>query len=223
MNKTYLEFVKEYLENADNGTPIYTNQIAKKVSVCYGLNYKEAAAATAVAIKRIVDGNILIGLKCYQKGIYYRSVKTPFGETGINKEKLIADKYILPCKGYETGLFLLHRMGLTSQMPKERILATNMAKECARVDKKLGVTIRPPKVTITAENKPYLQILDALEILEKAPVDEERPYEILAGHIKKQELRFDVLLTLAYRYYNKDTVMKLAHTASEGGVVIETS
>ena len=30
------------------------------------------------------------------------------------------------------------------------------------MDKKLGVTIRPPKAEITAENKSYLQTLDVL-------------------------------------------------------------
>lgn len=78
-------------------------------------------------------------------------------------------------KGYETGLILLHRMGLTTQMPKEHVIATNMAKECVRTDKKLGVVIKPPKVKISAENKAYLQILDALELLDKAPIDAEHP------------------------------------------------
>ena len=32
-------------------------------------------------------------LRCYQKGVYYRTAATPFGEIGINKEQLIADKY----------------------------------------------------------------------------------------------------------------------------------
>lgn len=76
------------------------------------------------------------------------------------KNGWIADKYLLPDIGYETGLTVLHYMGLTSQMPRERVLATNAAKDCARMDKKLGIVIRPPKAPVTAENKDYLQMLE---------------------------------------------------------------
>lgn len=139
-----------------------------------------------MAVKRILDGRVMPDLRCYQKGVYYRTSVTPFGETGINKERLIADKYLLPDIGYETGLTILHRLGLTSQMPRERVLATNTAKDCMRTDRKLGVVIRPPKTFVTAENKDYLQLLDALDLLEKAPVDEEHPYEVIAGYIQKK-------------------------------------
>ena len=61
--------------------------------------------------------------------------------------------------------------------------ATNIAKYCTHLDKKLGVTIRPPKEEITAKNKSYLQMLDALELLDKAPIDAEHPYSVIASHI----------------------------------------
>ena len=61
--------------------------------------------------------------------------------------------------------------------------ATNMAKDCTRMDKKLGVTIRPQKAEITTENKSYLQMFDALELLDKAPIDAEHPYSVIASHI----------------------------------------
>ena len=60
-----------------------------------------------------MDGAVLPELRCYQKGIYYRTSVTPFGEVGINKEKLIADKYLLPNIGYETGFTVMHQLGLT--------------------------------------------------------------------------------------------------------------
>ncbi|MCM1466778.1 MAG: hypothetical protein NC086_01420 [Alistipes sp.] len=220
MKKTYTAFVCEQLGDVSAGIPIYTGQIAKKISTVYSLSEKAAAAAAAVAIKRIIDNRLLPDLRCYQKGIYYRTVATPFGETGINKEQLIADKYLLPDIGYETGLTVLHQMGLTSQMPRERVLATNIAKDCMREDKKLGVVIRPPKVPVTAGNKDYLQILDALDIVEKAPVNEEYPYQIIAEHIQKKSLQYKILLAFADQYYNRNTVLCLAHTANMGGSVI---
>ena len=61
--------------------------------------------------------------------------------------------------------------------------ATNIAKYCTHMDKKLGVTIRPQKAEITTENKSYLQMFDALELLDKAPIDSEHPYSVIASHI----------------------------------------
>lgn len=216
---TYIDYTRELLEQYPVGEPIYTSCLAEKVAEKFSLERGEAAAATSVAMKRILDGGRMPELRFYQKGIYYRTATTPFGERGIDNEKLIADKYLLPDKGYETGLVLLHRMGLTSQMPREHLIATNMAKDRVRTDQKLGVTIRPPKLPVNAENKAYLQTLDALDMLDKAPVDEENPYAVIAEHIQKADLSYGKLLYFADRYYNRKTIMQLAHTASEGGAL----
>ena len=211
---TYAEFVRNYLEQQVQGVPIYTNEIAAALAVDYEIDKKKAAAATAVAIKRIMDKGELPDLRYHQKGVYYRTVVTPFGEMGISREKLIANKYLLPDNGYETGLRLLHHMGLTTQMPTEHLLATNVAKHCVRYDGRLGVSICPPKAPVNAENKAYLQTLDALDLLDKAPVDAQNPYNILANHIRKNGLQYETLLYYADRFYNRKTIIRLAHTAS---------
>ena len=214
---TYINYVCEAINEMNIGTPIYVKDIAKKMARHYSIQEKNAALAASVAFKRIIDGNIVPQLRCYQQGIYYKAAVTPFGETKINKEQLIADKYILPDIGYETGLSLMYQIGLTTQIPNERTIATNAARDCARVDKKLGVIIKPPKVKITGKNKDYLQILDALELLDKAPVDEQEPYVIIAGQIKKRKLQYGELLAVAHDYYNKKTILQLANVASAGG------
>ena len=217
---TYTDYIRELLLQKPIGMPIYTKIIAASLAEKFNLKYKDAVAATAVAMKRIMDSKVIPELRFYQKGIYFRTVTTPFGERGINKESLIADKYLLPDKGYETGFALLHDSGLATQMPKERVIATNMAKDCARKDKKLGVIIRPPKTEINAENTSYLQMLDALELLDKALIDAEHLYSVIASHIHKLKLQYEKLLFLADRYYNKNTVIQLAHTAGEGGYAL---
>ena len=212
---TYTEYVKSYLEQQEPGNPIYTNEISRAVAAEYCIDKKKAAAATSVALKRILDKGFLPDLRCFQKGIYYRTVSTPFGEIGISREKLIADKYLLPDNGYETGVRMLHQMGLTTQLPNEHMLATNIAKGCVRYDSRLGVSICPPKAPINADNKAYLQILDALDLLDKAPVDAHNPYTILADHIRRNGLKYETLLYYADRYYNRKTIIRLAHTASQ--------
>lgn len=210
---TYNEFILAQLKTYPAGEPIYTGHISAALAQQYTLPPKDASAATAVAFKRILEAKHDPMLRAYQKGIYYHTAKTPFGEVGINKERLIADKYLLPNNGYETGLSVLYSLGLTTQMARERCLATNRARSCVRTDKKLGVVVRPPKTKITKENKTYLQVLDALELMDKAPIDVEHPYAILAKHIQTQGLRYDRLLSLADQFYNTRTILQLAHTA----------
>lgn len=215
---TYIEYVCDAISNADSRVPIYTKQIAETAAKYYGISVKEAASAISVALKRIMDSGTIPELRFYQKGVYYKTVVTPFGEAGIKKDKIIADKYILPNIGYETGLSVMHKMGLTTQMPNKRIIVTNVAKDCIRTDKKLDIMIKPPKTKVNAENKYYLQTLDVLEMMDKAPIDEQEPYIVIANHIEKQNLRYDKLLALADIYYNKKTILHLAHIASAGGV-----
>ena len=126
----------------------------------------------------------------------------------------------MPDIGYETGYTILHQMGLTTQMPNERVLVTNRAKDCIRADKSLDVYIRPPKETVTQTNKRYFQFLDAVELMDKAPIDVDNPYEILAQHLNKQNLQYSQLLALADKYYNNNTIIKIAHIALTGGVTV---
>ena len=213
----YTEFITNYIRQKEVGQPIYSADIALALAKEYRLPETKAGAAVAVAIKRILDGDPKTKLRFYQKGIYYLTENTPFGEVGINTERLIADKYLSNHQGYETGLTFMNRLGLTTQFPRSRELATNTAKNGTRYDAKLEVVIRPPKVKITAENMLYLQILDAMEDFDKAPVDSDRPYLMMAQYIRKRELQYGALLAYADAYYGKNTLIHLAHTAREGG------
>ena len=219
---TYQEYIVKQIENIKAGVPIYTAELAELLARAYGLDIKKANAATSVAMKRIVDGNALGNLRFYQKGIYYITLKTPFGEMSINKEMLIQHKYMKPDIGYETGYTLLHRLGLTTQMATERVLATNKATDCIREDKALGIFVKPPKTEITATNKRYLQLLDAIELMDKAPIDEADPYTLLARHMEKEDIRFDTLLALADEYYGKHTIIRIAHIATAARYLKET-
>ena len=215
---TYTEYVEKYVEQQPIAAPLFTAEISKEIERHFQLPPAKAAAATSVAIKRIMDRKTIPSLRFYQKGIYYKTAVTPFGEMGIDKEQLIARKYLNPDKGYDTGAGLLYRLGLTTQIPNERLIATNAARECVRRDEKLNVSICPPKTPITADNKPYFQMLDALEQMDHAPVHANEPYQLLAEHIRHLNLQYRVLLSLADQYYPQRTVLQLAHTAREGGV-----
>ena len=216
MKKPYVDFVYGVMVGQEIGKPIYISRISEYMVETYRIPQKKAAGAASVACKRIMDGGLIPELRFYQRGIYYRAAVTPFGETGIDKEQLIADKYLINDTGYETGLSVLHRMGLTSQMPRERVLASNRAGDCARLDAKLGVVVRPPKVEINAGNKQYLKLLDVLDVLADAPVDVDNPYMVIGEYIERLELEYHKLLALANNYYNRNTIIQLAHVAGGG-------
>lgn len=211
---TNKEFIFDYISDTKTGVPIYISEMAVKLAEKDCMDEKKAGAAVSVAMKRIIDQGLYPRLRSYQKGIYYLTEKTPFGETGINKELLIQHKYLSPDIGYETGYGAMHHFGLTSQMPAERVLVTNKAKECQRFDEALGVYVRPPKVEVTKKNKDYLQVLDILELMEKAPVDNSNPYGQLADILIRQNLKYSVLLALAEGYYPQNIIFQIAHTAA---------
>lgn len=219
---TYCDYVIEYINKCPLATPIYASDIGAIVAKDYAISADKANAAVAVAMKRIMDRKLLPDLKFYQKGIYYRSEATPFGDAGIDKEKLIARKYLDNDQGYETGTGMLYRLGLTTQLPNMRLIATNAAKDCKRKDPKLKVSVCPARVTVTKDNKDYLQILDSLEMMDRAPIDVDEPYKILAAYIEHKGLHYDKLLSLADKYYPQRTVIQLAHTASKREMIVSS-
>ena len=220
MKLTYAEYIKGYIDQQPAAAPIFTAEIGKALEKQFQLPPAKAAAAVSVAMKRIMDRKAIQTLRFYQKGIYYKTTATPFGEVRIDKEKLIAHKYLNPDQGYDTGAGLLYKLGLTTQLPNERLIATNAARECVRRDEKLNVSVCPPKTKITADNKAYLQTLDALEQMDHAPIDADEPYRLLAAHIQDHKLKYDVLLSLADQFYPQRTILQLTHTARNGEIQV---
>lgn len=212
---TYMDFTLRYLKKQNVAEPIYTREVAEAMVKEFGVNEKTASLRAASSINRILSEEKLPSLRRYQKGIYYKTEPTFFGEAVIDKARLIQDKYLLPDIGYETGESALHRLGLTTWMPNKRTLATNVAKQSIRYDQKLDVWIRPAKTKINRDNMKYLQTLDVLSALEGSPVDAEDPYGILAKHIERNKLHYDILLAYAATYYSQKTILALAEVAKK--------
>ena len=215
---TQIEFLTDTIKASQYGDPIYTKTLSAKMVAKFGLDQKKADTATAVSMKRIIERNLIPGLKCYQKGIYYLAKTTPFGDTPIDSNLLVFNKYIADDNGYESGLGELHLLGLVTQMPNQRLIVSNAAYDCARTDNKFDVVIKPPKTAVNKDNKAYLQILDAIELIDKAPVDADNPYKRIFKYIEKCKMDFVKLLSLANNFYNKDVVLKLGKIASTGEI-----
>ena len=214
---TQIEFLTDIIKASQYGHPIYTKQLSASVAAKFGLEKKKADTATAVSMKRILERKLIPNLKYHQRGIYYLAKSTPFGDTPIDSNLLVFDRYLADDTGYESGLGELHVLGLTSQMPKRRLFVSNSAYGSTRIDKKNDIIIKPPRTTVHKGNKAYLQILDAIDLVDKAFIDAENPCKIILFYIKASNMDFAKLLALANNYYSRDVVLKLANIASAGG------
>lgn len=220
MEQGYIQYAVEAIKLYQPGDPILVGEIAYILKQTFALPFNKARAAACVCIKRAIERKAVPNLRRFERGIYYLTKETPFGETKINREKVIALKYILPNIGYETGPLFLHKLGLTTHMPNVRHIATNKAIDNTRDDKQLDIVLKKPRAAVNAENQYYLQFLDVLDCLDKIPIDTDNPYTILNGYIKQYQLGYDVLLAYAYRYYNKNVICEIAHVAEKGAYLI---
>ena len=103
----------------------------------------------------------------------------------------------------------MHKWGFTTQIPNERVIVTNRITKDIRKSKDLSITLRKSKLTINKDNIRYLQILDILNILDKAPVDVKELYKRIAELIAMFNLSYEYLLFLASEYYNENVIGKL--------------
>lgn len=214
---TYKDYIKDRICDCKIGMPIYLADLACEMGADYSIPSAKAHAATSVAIKRLMDNNEIPNLRLFQKGIYYLTQETAFGETKIDKDAIIRAKYMEDSNGYEYGPYALYRLGLTTQLPNQREIVSNNAYECRRRDSKLNVWVKPSKTVINQNNINYLMILDAIDILDKYPVDIEKPYRCIAEYINKKNLKYGILLAMADKYYSVETIKKLARVAGESG------
>jgi len=140
-------------------------------------------------LRKLIDKG---ALKRFDRGIYYFSRKTPRGESLPNVEKIIERRFLSDGNdiyGYVTGLSLLNMTALSTQVPKFLEIATN--NEATRVrDMRIGywrVRARRSRTTITKENVNVLQLLDLMNSITPAEMDDVERY-MLKKFVKKLDV-----------------------------------
>lgn len=86
-----IEEIQKILLDYPVGEPIFSKDIVKIISDTNDMPLSSVSKYVPVAFRRLMDKGIKV--KRFKKGIYYRYEDCPFGETGINKDKIIAEKY----------------------------------------------------------------------------------------------------------------------------------
>ncbi|MDF1618684.1 DUF6088 family protein [Petrocella sp. FN5] len=110
------------------------------------------------------------GIKRFSRGLYYIPSETIFGESKLKPSKVINVKYLERDSnviGIYTGLKLLNKLRLTTQVPNVVEVMTNVEKNRKRevILGKQKVILRSSRVKIDNRNVRTVEILEALRLL----------------------------------------------------------
>lgn len=200
--------IKRYINKQGTSKPIFSKDVYDYVNSHEIIPYD----VVMEYISRYIDQNDNINR--YQKGIFYKSVNTPFGKTGINEFELISRLCIINKKGerigYETGPALINQLGLSTQMAAKTYIVTNNHRTTLLRNTK-GITLIKPPLKINNENYKYFMILDVISNKYDANIDvDDKEYKIiLCNLLKKYHINIEKLL--CYTKYYTSTKRKLIY------------
>lgn len=197
---TVMQFIDEFIQKAELRVPLYTNEIYEYVK---SKSPDTDKATFNMTLQRYEKSNPYF--MRYQKGIYYRTVYTPFGLAGINMTELIKRKYLVNGNeviGYESGPSYMNKIGLTSQMPNMTYIVTSKTRYTTE-DKKHGLYLIKPVFPVNRDNYRYLQLLDMIDNKMKVKMEADNYQEILRKQIDTFSLSFERLIGYAQYYNNK--------------------
>ena len=208
-----MDCIEQYIKNAKLRDPIFTTDIFEYINE--NIPGVRKGVINAYITRYAASHPDFIR---YQKGIYYKTVTTPFGVATINYTELIKRTYIgngNEIYGYETGPSLMNKLGLTTQMPNQTYIATERARAVV-VDGGDNLQLLTPVTDITKENYRYLQFLDILDNKMKIKFEAENMQDILRAYIENHGLNFEYMLYYATFYKNKRIYSRIAELARGG-------
>ncbi len=155
------------------------------------------------------------GLARYKKGVYYKKIDTPFGDSGIDVEEMIRRTYLLDGDeviGYERGPSLMNKIGLTTQIPGLTYLATMKVRN-SKNDPRYFLSLSKPATAVNKENFRYLQFLDLLQNKEKVCIEANSPVLIMKKFIERYSLNYEKLIWYAHYFDSKEVYDALSFVA----------
>lgn len=125
------------------------------------------AQAIIKALNRMADAGEIAKLS---KGKFYKPKQTIFGELQPSEEQVVKDLLEEDGKiiGYLTGYSIYNKMALTTQVSNVIQIGRNQTRPKLKRGRYI-ISFVKQKNTITKENIPYLQLLDALRYIKKIP------------------------------------------------------
>jgi len=128
------------------------------------VNKKEAVIK---ALNRMTEAGKIAKLG---KGKYYKPENTPFGKLQPNQTQVVKDLLEDNGKiiGYLTGYSIYNQLGLTTQLSNTIQIGKNEIRPSFKRER-YTISFIKQKNTITKENIPLLQLLDAIRYIKKIP------------------------------------------------------
>jgi hypothetical protein len=117
--------------------------------------------SAAKALERLLKKGVI---KRFAPGVFYKPQKTVFGELGPGESDLIKPYLFQSGKriGYITGARLYNQLGITTQVPKNLIIAYFNKRVKTKV-RMIEITSVKSYVEITDENYVLLELLDVMK------------------------------------------------------------
>ena len=203
----YGEHITRMINHIPYGEPFRTQDIASNLAGETGIPFERAKTLTNNQLKRIADKKQIERL---DKGIYFRAKQTPFGILRPSAEQYAIQTLTQKdgkTVGYESGAGFLNRLALSTLIPKNIEIVTNVYRK--KLPEGCHVTVRKPVMNITNKNYLYLQLLDAVNELPKAHIDALNPEGILKNHAAQKGLDVLTLIVLARKYYSQKTLLQV--------------
>ncbi len=202
----YMEIIDNFVKNIDYQTPIFTKNIYEYVKE---FDDDVDQMLLNMYIKRYMDKNDFFVR--YAKGIYYKTINTPFGNAPINIKQLYKMLFLYDGEdviGYETGPSFMTKLGLTTQMAKKVYFTTENNRNTIVKD---FVELVKPVTDVNQYNYKYLQILDVINNKFNVYFEVDNPEDI-----KRNSLSFEKLLYYAKFYNNSNLFFRIANIARLG-------
>lgn len=161
------------------------------------VNQKEAVIK---ALNRMVASGKIAKLS---KGKYYKPENTAFGKLPPNQDQVIKDLLEENGKitGYLTGYSIYNQLGLTTQVSNTLQIGKNQIRPNFKRDR-FTISFVKQKNTITKENIPLLQVLDAIRYIKKIPDTSIgsscKRFLVLIRNFSEKEINTLVRLALKY-------------------------
>lgn len=143
------------IQNYKNGDPIFLSELPG-----------DSKDYLRQEMKQLCDDGRLERL---YNGVYYLSYMTILGTKGkVSMDRYIEKRY-LNAGGYVTGLQLANQYGFTTQNPSCYEVCSNEAttKQRKRIVDGNTIIVYKPVTDITEKNKPVLQFLDLMSVIDK--------------------------------------------------------
>ena len=202
----YKKTITEYLDTLPEETPVTPAMVTAYIAERTDEPEEKVRKAVNVNLARLEKDGVISRIA---HGVYCKRIQTPFGDYVPGKDRVFGRWLVLDgdtVVGYETGLSLMNQLGLTTQIPNKRFIATNNYK--LPLPKDVNIEVQKPRVAVTGDNYKYLQILDVITDLDQAPVDAAEPELIIREKAQDAGLQPDRLILYARKLYPTETLKK---------------